>query len=261
MLPIIEGVIARRVLLNFRVDADVARKLVPEPLELHLKKGWAMAGVCLIRLEQLRPRGLPAFTGLSSENMAHRIAVRYPCDGGMKDGVYILRRETDQAFVSLLGGHLFPGVHHRAQFDVIDGHRLVGVDVRTRDHKADVTFAGLESEQWQATPAFATFGEASEFFRRGCCGFSLGSDGRTLEGMRLETRKWEMKRLRVTELYAGFFEDNPDFPRGSVRFDNALLMRNIPHEWHEVKLADPAREAEEAAEAELLAAAPAWPGM
>jgi hypothetical protein len=53
MLPKLEGIIARRVLLNFRVDPDVARGLVPEPLELASRSGYAVAGVCLIRLEQL----------------------------------------------------------------------------------------------------------------------------------------------------------------------------------------------------------------
>jgi hypothetical protein len=31
---------------------------------------------------------------------------------------------------------------------------------------------------------------------------------------------------------SSFFEDGSLFPRGSIEFDCALLMRGIEHEWH-----------------------------
>jgi hypothetical protein len=37
-------------------------------------------------MESLRPKGLPAALGLASENMAHRVAIRYPKGEGMHDG-------------------------------------------------------------------------------------------------------------------------------------------------------------------------------
>src|SRR5262249_25045136 len=120
MLPTLEGLIARRVLVNFRVDPDVARRLVPTPLQPIVERGACVAGICLIRLERLRPKGLPAAVGFTSENMAHRIAIRYPTPDGPSDGVFIWRRDTDQALVSLLGGRLFPGVRGRATFAVTE---------------------------------------------------------------------------------------------------------------------------------------------
>ncbi len=52
--------------------------------------------------------------------------------------------------------------------------------------------------------------------------------------MRLQALKWEMKPLQVVRVHAAFFEDPRRFPRGSVEFDNALIMRRIPSDWHEV---------------------------
>ena len=40
------------------------------------------------------------------------------------------------------------------------------------------------------------------------------------------------KPMRVDDIRSSFFEDVSSFPRGSVTFDSALLMRDIPHEWH-----------------------------
>jgi hypothetical protein len=112
MLPALEGVIRRRLLLNFRMDPGLVAPLLPEPLEVLTHSRFAIVGICLIGIERLRPKGLPSWLGLTSENMAHRIAIRYPTSTGMSDGVFIWRRDTDQCLVSLLGGRLFPGVLH-----------------------------------------------------------------------------------------------------------------------------------------------------
>ena len=57
--PDIEAVIDRRLLLNFRVDPETAARLVPAPFRPSLSTGFAIAGVCLIRLTELRPHGFP----------------------------------------------------------------------------------------------------------------------------------------------------------------------------------------------------------
>src|SRR2546421_920525 len=107
MLPMIQGVIARRMLLNFRADAEVVQRLLPAPLQVDQQNGHAIVGVCLIRLENLRPHGVPGPLGLSSENMAHRVAIRYPGSEGIRPGVFVWRRETDQRLVAW--GTPFPG--------------------------------------------------------------------------------------------------------------------------------------------------------
>ena len=67
-LPELAAVVERRLLVNYRVDPDVAARLVPPPFRPQLVRGWAVAGICLIRLGRLRPRGLPSAVGLRSEN-------------------------------------------------------------------------------------------------------------------------------------------------------------------------------------------------
>src|SRR5262249_56218991 len=101
MLPTLEGLIARRVLVNFRVDPDVARRLVPTPLEPIVERGACVAGICLIRLERLRPKGLPAVVGLAAGNMAHPIAVRYPTPAGGSGRGVLLGRDTGPGDVRL----------------------------------------------------------------------------------------------------------------------------------------------------------------
>ena len=232
MLPKLEGTIARRVLLNFWVDPDVARALVPEPLEPSTQSGYAVAGICLIRLEQLRPKGAPARLGVSSENMAHRIAIRYPTEDGPQDGVFIWRRDTDRAIVALLGGRLFPGVHGHAGFDVSEGPHRLRYRIRTDEDGAHVALAVTVVDAWQPTELFPTFDDIVRFFERGDCGFSCSLRGDRLEGMRLRSLTWQMIPLAVQDVESTFYDATDRFPAGSIGLDGAVLMRGVPHEWH-----------------------------
>ena len=48
----------------------------------------------------------------------------------------------------------------------------------------------------------------------------------------LRTDEWHVVALDVERVASSFFEDIKAFPTGTVEFDNALLMRDIHHEWH-----------------------------
>jgi hypothetical protein len=234
MLPTLEGIIARRILLNFRADPEVVRPHVPAPLEVALQNGFAVIGVCLIRLEKLRPKGLPSLIGLSSENMAHRVAIRYPHQGALKDGVFIWRRDTDQRLISLLGGRLFPGVHRTAEFCVRENDARLAMHVHTENQEADVQFRADEKAGWEKTKLFAAFDDAREFFRKGDCGFSCSLQENKLEGMQLETLTWNVAPLAAHDITARFYERLGAARPGSIEYDCALLMRGIPHRWHEL---------------------------
>jgi Uncharacterized conserved protein (COG2071) len=235
VLPKLEGIIARRILLNFRADPSVVQQLLPAPLKVQAHGGYAIVGVCLIRLEQLRPKGLPSAIGVASENMAHRVAILYPSKGVLRPGVFIWRRETDQRLVTLLGGRLFPGVHQQARFEVKETLEAITMNVQSSDGASDVEFSAQLTPGWKCSSAFATFQEVSDFLRQGECGFSCSLQGDQLEGMKLRTLQWKMEPLVVTLHRAAFFQDESRFPSGSVEFDCGLIMRGLPHEWHEIK--------------------------
>ena len=64
--PTLEGVIDRRLLINYRVDPEIAERLLPAPFRPQLVHGEAVAGICLLSLEELRSKGQlpgPSATG------------------------------------------------------------------------------------------------------------------------------------------------------------------------------------------------------
>lgn len=97
-----------------------------------LVNGLGVAGICLIRLGDLRPRWAPRRLGLTTECAAHRIAVVWDGPDGPEPGVYIPRRDSDSRLTVLLGGRLFPGAHSRARFEVAETAEHLRVGFRAQ---------------------------------------------------------------------------------------------------------------------------------
>src|SRR5258706_3061420 len=117
-IPTIQGIIERRILVNYTVAPDIIQKIIPQPFRPKIYEGKAIVGICLIRLKHIRPKGLPNFIGISSENGAHRIAVEWTENDEIIEGVFIPRRDTSSLLNTLAGGRIFPGRHFHAKFDV-----------------------------------------------------------------------------------------------------------------------------------------------
>jgi hypothetical protein len=231
-LPVVAGTIERRILVNYVVDPDVLARALPEPFRPKTIEGYGVAGVCLIRLTRLRPRGFPRRLGISSENAAHRVAVEWDSGDGLKEGVYIPRRDTSSRVTSALGGRLFPGVHHRARFRVAEERDRYHVELVSVDGAVRVLVDGQLVSSLPRESVFPSVEAASRFFERGAVGYSATPSRRRLDGLELNLARWEVHPLEVDDVASSFFEDRERFPPGSAVFDHALLMKGIAHEWH-----------------------------
>jgi hypothetical protein len=231
-IPVIRGIIDRRLLVNYRVDPDVLAPLLPVPFRPKLVRGYGMVGICLIRLKHVRPTFLPSWLGISSENAAHRAAVEWDDDGTVREGVYVRRRDTNSRLNALVGGRLFPGIHHHATFTVAETAERFDVALRSDDGLTSMAVRGRVEDALPASSVFRSLEEASAFFRVGSLGYSATPDPSRFQGLELRCLKWEVEPLAVEEVRSSFFDDEALFPPGSITFDCALLMRGIEHEWH-----------------------------
>jgi hypothetical protein len=198
-IPTLQGTIDRRLLVNYRVDPDYLQRLLPNPFRPKCIHGMGIAGICLIRLKQLHPRALPAAFGFSSENAAHRIAVEWEEHGEYREGVYIPRRDTASQLNTVVGGRLFPGVHHHARFQVREGDGAFSVHMASDDGETRVTVEASIASRLPEHSIFASLEEASAFFEQGSLGYSVTQQTGKLD---------------------------------SLELDCALVMRGIRHEWY-----------------------------
>ncbi len=233
-MPDLRAVMARRILVNYRVRPEVLERWVPEPFRVKVLRGWGLAGLCLIRLEAVRPGWVPAWLGLGSENAAHRIAVEWRGENGTCEGVFIPRRDTGSIVNRLAGGRLFPGASGAAEFHSREEGGRIALEMRSRDEEASIRVAVEPAKDWPEGSVFGSLDEASKFFRGGCRGWSPTRDGRGFEGAELDPETWSMTPLKVVDLKSAYFEDERRFPTGTVELDSAILMRGIAHTWRDL---------------------------
>lgn len=174
--------------------------------------------------------------GFSSENAAHRFAVEWTDEAGLRrEGVFIPRRDTSSTINHLAGGRVFPGEHHVAKFSVVDTAGKIELKMRSLDEAASVSVTGSETDDFPKSSCFSSLAESSAFFEGGSLGYSATQRGNRFDGLVLHTTEWRVRSLNVTDVHSGYFEDKKNFPSGSVEFDHALIMRNIRHEWRQAE--------------------------
>ena len=227
-IPNIHGYIDRRILINFTADPKVLEKIVPFPFRPKLYKEKAIIGICLIRLKNIKPKGLPDFIGVNSENGAHRIAVEWEELGKINSGVYIPRRDTSLKLNTLVGGRIFPGKHYHAEFNVEENMGNYNIGFKSSDN-TEVLIEASESKVFSDKSIFETLSNASDFFEVGDLGYSPKKD--KFEGLRLKVYNWEVRPLEIQNFKSSFLDNEKIFPKDSVKFDNALVMTSIEHEW------------------------------
>jgi Uncharacterized conserved protein (COG2071) len=222
--------IQRRLLVNYRADPEVIAPLLPAGLRPQLVNGWALVGICLIRLGDVRPYRLPAAVGITTENAAHRIAVEWDSSDGLRPAVYIPRRDTASALTVLVGGRAFPGTHQRARFDVEESEDRVRVAYTSSDGTVDVDAEVTVAENLNNSRMFRDLEHASSVFRAAPVALSPRRDGR-LEAVELGTEAWAIEPAELVRVTSSFWDDVTRFPAGSVVLDSALLMRGVPATW------------------------------
>jgi hypothetical protein len=226
----VASVIERRLLVNYRIKPGFVAPLLPEPFRPQLVSGYAVGGVCFIRLGRIRPPHIPRALGITTENVAHRFAVEWDDADGGHVGVYVPRRDTNSRVTSLAGGRVFPGSYRLARFNV----REPGDEVRIRvfSHDGQVRLA-VEAVPAGELPSelFGTLDEAVGFFRHGALGFSPSGRGGCLDTVRLESTRWAARPMKVNRMTSSLFDDPAVFPPGTCVVDSALVMRNLPVQW------------------------------
>lgn len=235
-IPDLHGLIRRRLLVNYRLDPEVAAAQLPSPFRPKLVAGVAIAGICLIRLEKIRPAPMPAVLGFSSENAAFRYAVEWENEVGETcEGVFIPRRDTGSRINAISGGRVFPGVHHLSHFQVEDQNERIAIRIDADAERTPlIDLEAIETEAFPEESVFSSLDAASRFFETGCLGYSARPCDTELDGLRLEVKDWKVNPVKVIRLSSAYFDDLTRFPAGSISFDHALLMRNCTHSWTSV---------------------------
>lgn len=230
-LPDLNGIIDRRILINFRVKPENVRALLPAHLEPLIINGYASAGICLLRLKNIGLKSSPSWLRITSENAAHRFLVKCPDGDRPENGVYIPRRDTDSILNVLLAGKFFSWPHYLAQFQVTESNGSYVVNMQSKDLNTSLQVRAKVTNLFPSDSMFDSIEHASECFHHCPVGVSPSTVPNRFKTILLRTKTWTLKPLDIQQLESSFFEDKSLFPEGTIHFDNALLMEGIEHEW------------------------------
>jgi Uncharacterized conserved protein (COG2071) len=217
--------VRRRLLISYRVDPEVAQSLIPDVFRPQIVDGSAVAGVCMIGLQSVRPGWLRPRAGFRTENVAHRIAVEWDENGETRNGVYVVERHSSSLVPVLGGGRLFPGVQKRARFalDETESRFRVSMAAPGTEVAVDVQLGG----PWTST-LFPNVEAASAFYEHGAVGWSPRRNGRGVEPLELTSKEWAVEPGQVISLKSSFFDA---LPEGAAILDSVVVMRDIPFFW------------------------------
>lgn len=232
-IPMIRGVLDRRISINYRVDPAVLARLLPRRLRPRLVRGVGMAGVCLSRLQHVRPCFLPACLGISSLNAIHWIATEWDQDREVHQGFFVLRRDTSSRLAAFFSGWLGPGAHHHAHFLIEDEGDYHQVILDSDDGHAHLRLEGHTASELPATSVFRTPAAASVFIQQGSHSDAVTGSLSGCEVLAQRGYQWQVVPLAITRMESSFFGDRTIFPAGTVEFDSALLMQNVEQKQHQ----------------------------
>ncbi|MDB4055767.1 DUF2071 domain-containing protein [Akkermansiaceae bacterium] len=223
----VTGIIDHRILLNFRIDPEVMKKNLPEEFTPKVVGGYAIGGICQVSLSEMRAKGMPSIVGTGSHNAAHRIAV----DSSQGEGVYVTRRDTNSWLNTMSGGRVFPGVYSKANFDVSASGDLYSVRIENKKKELIMSISAEVVSELPEGSVFESTEEVSDFFKTGNIGWSSKEQSNQFDAIELKTVEWGMEPLKVKESFSAYFSNTSIFPKGSVEFDSAMIMRNLKHSW------------------------------
>lgn len=230
-LPVLNGIIDRRILINYRVKPEVVKSLLPPHLEPLVINGYASAGICLLRLKDIGMKYSPSFMRITSENAAHRFLVKYNDGNKEVHGVYIPRRDTDSMLNVLLAGGLFSWPHYSASFEVAEANGNYSIKMRSKDNHTTLHVQTQLADMFPKDSMFDSIDHASDCFHNCPVGVSPSTKPERFKTIELKTKTWAVQPLQVGLLKSSYYEDKSLFPAGTIQFDNALLMEGIEHEW------------------------------
>ncbi len=197
-------------LFVYRLPAATARGLLPEPLRLVTRDGFAFLNIVVCRLRGMRPVPLPASVGLGYWHVAYRLhAWAKHEDGTMLEGLHFLRSDCDRLLIEKSGNLLTDFNFHRAGISVVESAAAVTGHIASADAPARFRIDRRLAPALAAGSPFATLEEAAAALKYRPFGLSVESED-TLNVVRVRRTEaaWRSRVVAVAEADWRFLDNH-----------------------------------------------------
>jgi uncharacterized protein YqjF (DUF2071 family) len=216
-------------LLAYRTPAESVRRLLPAGLELITVGAWAFWNIVLCRIEQMRPRGVPAALGLSYHHVAYRLYVRSQTARGPLEGLYFVRSDADSRLISCAGNLLTDFRFHPGSIDLNATTDRIAASVRSNDRAADLSLVTEPATTENLAPGspFATADQAAHALKYQPLALSVTGERLRMAQVRRDETHWRESPIRVIESRFTFFDRLNQRPA----LERATRVEPIDYEW------------------------------
>jgi hypothetical protein len=167
--------LVERFIFNFRLSPNsLAERLPVSWLKPQVANGWSVVSFCILRIERLMLRPLPAQAGLETTCCAYRCGVIDCSEVSCNPSVYILGRYTDSQFVTFMAPSIFQSEMPPVRADIDHTRRSCTINVRFGDGRP--LFAARvfpsEARQQLRSKAFASLHDFIDFIKNGVSSYA-----------------------------------------------------------------------------------------
>lgn len=215
--------------LAYAYPAHALQPLIPKCLELDTYQDkWAFVAVAMVQTRRLRPKGFPACMGNDFFLAGYRVFVRYQSQSGRRlRGLYILRSETDNAKMRVLG-NLF--THYKYVTIQVSAKFIPDQTARIESPTTGLkVLADIEDSASIPLPEDSPFHDWREARRfAGPMPFTFSVSPKEVVIVEGKRTQWQPRPVRIVEATVPYLHQ---FVPMQPVLANAFITENIPYEW------------------------------
>jgi uncharacterized protein YqjF (DUF2071 family) len=224
--------------LNYAVDSDALRTLLPHPLEPELWKGTAWVQVLVSSLRDMRPQGLGGLFGVCFYQTSYRAAVRLREPGGeWRRGGYFVRSETNHEVMRAVGNTLTEFKFHAfgaAEMIMLrDGDRL-SIAIEPQRAGGNLV-AMIDTRPLSDPPAGSVWTSLAELqmpLVECYDAFGVDSEHGWLYTLTIDREPWNARFVTPIDLHCEFAE-SPAL--SGARLDSVLHIPRCAYRWRPLR--------------------------
>lgn len=219
-------------LVNFAVEPEVMRGLLPRGSEPDVYGGKAWLSIVIAEMDRMRPAFLPALFGITYDQIVYRAVVR----SRGERGVYFLRSDADNFLMSLAGDWLTFFRFHYSPIRLQRAGRLVHCDLTAPPaERADIHASydlDTASRTMPGASAFRGLEEAQQFLVELFTAFGTSPLDEGILMVRIKRGEWHISVVDDLRGRYNLMQDSALFPPGSARLDSVFYVKELPYYWH-----------------------------
>ncbi len=229
---------AQALCINYAVDPEALRPLIPEVFELDLHEGMAYVSLLASRLKSFGMGQVPKALRMNFYQATYRAHVTHTDFRGEKHrGCFFLRCETNSTLMSTVANSLPEFKDHQASTHPIlmvrNGDNLIfSVDSGDDPGGKVVLVLDLsrELDRMPASSLFSSVEAADDFLVDIHDAFAHESEADEVLYLRLDRGEWNIRIFEPIDAYLGFFSEGPLTPETS-RLDSVFYFTDVPYRW------------------------------